>query len=482
MIDYRQAAELRVLPLAVVPLPHAKVLKLAAAAPADAELAKKLKFITGMEIRLVPSESIDLQRQIFAAYHGDESALARKLSSLALRRKTSTDQPNRDTIRETGGDATAFLCSLIDYAIARGGSDLHIMPRHDGGFVQLRINGELLSHESPVIDLALQREVVNRLKVLAKLDLTQKSRPQDGSFEIEAGGGTVGIRLSLMPTVHGEKAVLRILGAQSLLRLAELGLAPDVSQLLNDLMRRAEGALIFAGATGSGKSSSMYAIVSELAERSLSVASLEDPVELAIPKISQSAINLKAGLDYATGLRSILRQDPDVVLVGEIRDSETAKIALQAALTGHLLLSTVHARDAFEVLLRLAGLGVDCLTLSQALNLVIRQLLLPALCESCKVADLRASAACGREAWQPVGCQACDYSGYAGRELVCEALAIDGELARAIAEGKLARRTLRPLAERYVGIESSLEALLSRGKISLNQFMEALPPKSEREI
>jgi len=308
--------------------------------------------------------------------------------------------------------------------------------------------------------------------VLANLNIAKRALPQDGAFSVLAGRDKVFIRVSIMPTVSGEKAVLRFTGGRGVLPLLELGLHPLTLFSIQTVCRKLGGAILFCGPTGSGKTTTMYSVLDSLSENNINLVSIEDPVETVLMGVSQTAINEQEGLTYASCLKAIVRQDPDVILLGEIRDSESAQMALRATLTGHLLLSSIHARNVFDVLLRLRNLGIDDLTMAQGVALIICQRLIPSLCDSCKVIDLKNSNIAKRELFQPVGCKQCDYSGFAGRVLADESLLITKELSDCIASGEISTARLREFADNksYVSLDSSVRTLLKEGIICMDGF------------
>jgi type II secretory ATPase GspE/PulE/Tfp pilus assembly ATPase PilB-like protein len=311
--------------------------------------------------------------------------------------------------------------------------------------------------------------MVARLKVLARLDTTRREIPQDGAFKVPREGiEPASARLAIMPTIHGEKAVIRFLGVEDPSDLTRLNLSAAVLEELRVFMQRREGMALFAGPTGSGKSTTIYGVLQELAKGGRSVVSIEDPVERDIREISQTSIDEKLGLDFPTALRAILRQDPDVIALGEIRDAESARTAFHAALTGHLVVGTVHARRALDVPIRVGHLGVDPLTIAEALRLIVCQRLVPLLCRGCRVLDLVASNRAGVSLYREVGCDRCDYSGFSERRVVAEYIALDRKAAAVLAaHGRFAPEDL---PKRSTSLEGELRALLLSGLISSRQF------------
>ncbi len=469
LLSYELAERFQVLPLGLVRMGVAELLLVAAQEGHDPALLKDIQFATGRRVRLAGVDRGALAEAIFLAYHDDDSKLAHTVAGLRTGREEATASLQQSPeFRGVSGDAAQLIEALVDYAIAKQASDIHLLARHDGSYVKLRIHGELYSHAEALGSLGLHQQIISRIKVLAGLDITCRNLPQDGSFKVPMGTGSVHIRASLMPTVHGEKAVLRLAGSRSHATLDSLEFPPEVRQQLEQTLELHEGALFFAGPTGSGKTTTMYALMVELASRNLNVVSVEDPVEFHLNGITQTEVRVAQGLDYPTCLRSILRQDPNVVMLGEIRDEESARVALQAALSGHLIVSTVHARSALEVFMRLQSLGIDAVTLSHAVRLAISQRLLPRLCEQCKIFDLAPSRELDLQIFRQVGCSRCDYTGYSGRVMAVDSLLVDSDLAREIQKGRFDPQEVIGGAGRepQFTFEQSIRKLLAAGKIS----------------
>jgi general secretion pathway protein E len=271
--------------------------------------------------------------------------------------------------------------------------------------------------------------------------------------------------VSILPTVHGEKVVLRLIATQSLATLEALGLSEAALSYFNTYLDRSEGLILLSGSTGSGKTTTLYAALSQLSKRNLNIVAVEDPVEYYVTGVTQTAIDERIGLTYPTVLRAILRQDPDVVLIGEIRDNESAQIAIQAAMTGHLMLSTVHARSAAEVVTRLRFLGVDPLSLVQALQLSVNQKLFPKLCQQCKVIDLAASRTFGADVYKAVGCPRCSHTGASGQIPAFEILEVRGQVAEIITSQD-PNLVAELISLRSIRIEDEIRKLVFSGTIA----------------
>lgn len=367
--------------------------------------------------------------------------------------------------------------NLLEEAVRQRASDVHVEPG-DGTFtIRFRIDGTL--HVAMTPPPALHPAVTTRLKVLAGMDVAERRLPQDGRFRIRVDGREFDCRCSTMPTVHGEKVVIRLLDRSlGVARLDDLGLPPDVVAQLRELVRRPHGLLLVTGPTGSGKSTTLAALLQEIDRTRLNVLTIEDPVEYEIPGASQSQVNPRAGLTFEVALRHLLRQDPDVIMVGEVRDRETADTAVRAALTGHLILATLHTNDAPSSVTRLVDMGVEPFLLGSSLLAVLAQRLVRVLCPHCRqayapgeaVRSVFAAAGVPLPAdgvlYRPVGCGECR-GGYAGRRAIAELMVTNPALRDRIAAGataaELGRRAvaggMRTL--RQAGLELALAGITS---------------------
>ena len=327
--------------------------------------------------------------------------------------------------------------SILQQAVAEGASDIHIEPRVDELAVRLRVDGVLRVAMS--IPPRLKNGVVARLKILGSLDIAERRIPQDGRFSVRLGGQKVDFRVASLPTIFGEKIVLRLMDASSVeADLTKLGFAPEIFEKYREIFARPYGAILVTGPTGSGKSTTLYATLAELNSQEKNIITVEDPVEMRVPGVNQMQVNPKAGLTFARGLRSILRGDPDIVMIGEIRDFETAKISVEAALTGHLVLATLHTNNAPGALSRLTDMGVEPFLTSSAVDCVIAQRLARKLCERCKEpVEMEEEVLAGMEFpfehapkdglrfHKAVGCNRCGGSGYRGRVGIYEMMVVD---------------------------------------------------------
>jgi general secretion pathway protein E len=335
-----------------------------------------------------------------------------------------------------------LINSLIAEAVKNKASDIHLEPFENRLSVRLRVDGVLAEIASLAARMAPY--IVSRIKVMARLDIAEKRIPQDGRISLKLGDRTFDVRVSTLPSRHGERVVLRLLDtAQAHLSLVDLGMSAEVYARMQDLLLEPNGILLVTGPTGSGKTTTLYAGLTLLNDRSKNIMTVEDPVEYALDGVSQTQVNSKVGMTFASGLRAILRQDPDVVMVGEIRDMETAEMAIQASLTGHLVLSTVHTNSAVAAITRLRDMGVEPFLLASTVKGILAQRLVRQLCVSCKKPALdqahmqqELGGDCGDAViYEPVGCPDCGGKGYSGRRGIYELVKITPEIRAMIQDG-----------------------------------------------
>ncbi|MBI2393606.1 MAG: type II/IV secretion system protein [Deltaproteobacteria bacterium] len=350
------------------------------------------------------------------------------------------------------GDAVVVLDDIVRHACNSGASDIHLEPKRDRMQVRFRIDGAMVEHRSITPELGPQ--VVSRVKVMARMDIAERRLPQDGQMTLELGlSQRTHVRASTFPSSQGEKVVLRILRQQSVHAFDRLGLRPEVMRRVREHLAAPQGLIITCGPTGAGKTSTLYAFLQQIDTTKINVVTLEDPIEVEIDGITQGQTNVRQGFTFAGGLRSILRQDPDVILVGEMRDAETAGIALQAALTGHLVMSTLHTSDAVETIVRLVDLGIEPWIVANALTSVLAQRLVRMVCPGCRDgATLESDLWDGDEVLlpsgspivRPRGCIQCHRTGYRGRTGIFEFVELDDDL-RDMIKTKAAAREYREL-------------------------------------
>ncbi|NLC70450.1 MAG: Flp pilus assembly complex ATPase component TadA [Desulfuromonadaceae bacterium] len=343
---------------------------------------------------------------------------------------------------------TSPIVRLIDstlfHALQRRASDIHIETAENGVVIKYRVDG-VLFRATETLDSRFQGPIISRIKVMSELDISERRIPQDGRFKVRLGNKVIDFRVSIMPSIFGEDAVIRILDKQAVasdlkgLTLDSLGFSEEELPRLRRMIREPYGMVLVTGPTGSGKTTTLYAVLSEIHNEQEKIITIEDPVEYQVPGILQVPVNEKKGLTFARGLRSILRHDPDKIMVGEIRDQETAQIAVQSALTGHLVFSTVHANDVFDVIGRFLHMGLDPYNFVSSLNCIIAQRLVRTICSKCRKkvtypdslmaeSGISPAQAAGQEFYEGDGCDACYQQGYKGRSAIVELLELDDEV------------------------------------------------------
>ena len=363
-----------------------------------------------------------LATRIARAYAGGESSAAAvvgEVESAVDLSRMMQDLPAVEDLLEAADDAPIIrmLNALLTQAAKDGASDIHIEPYERSSSVRFRVDGTLREVVQP--NRALHAALISRLKIMAELDIAEKRLPQDGRISLRIGARAIDVRVSTLPSAHGERAVLRLLDkGETRFTLESLGMAGDTLARFDHLVQQPHGIVLVTGPTGSGKTTTLYAAIGRIDTTTTNVLTVEDPVEYELPGIGQTQVNPKIDLTFAKALRAILRQDPDVIMIGEIRDQETAQIAIQASLTGHLVLATVHTNDAPSTVTRLIDMGVEPFLLSSSLLGVLAQRLVRKLCTDCRRQDAQGL-------WHPVGCPACGMSGYRGRTGVYELMVCD---------------------------------------------------------
>ena len=347
----------------------------------------------------------------------------------------------------------ALVNSILLKAYNSGASDIHIEPFENQTYVRLRIDGQLIDYIT--VEPKLHASIVTRIKVMSDLDIAEKRIPQDGHTKVILDNKLMNIRVSTLPMLAGEKIVMRFLNTETKLDNSEtFGMNPYNYEKIKRIMQHPNGVIYITGPTGSGKTTTLYMMMDRIAKGAINVSTIEDPVERPLPRINQTQVNNQAGMTFAIGLRALLRQDPDVILVGETRDGETASIAVTAAITGHLVLSTLHTNDAVSSITRLEDMGVEHYLLASALKGVVAQRLMKKICPKCREKytptkdDLLVLQEDVPELWRGKGCDYCNGTGYKGRIAIHEILEIDGEVRQLISKN-------RPLEEIYKYLEEN---------------------------
>ncbi|MBE2243698.1 MAG: type II secretion system ATPase GspE [Burkholderiaceae bacterium] len=444
--------------------------QLVLSAPEGASLAALSEVLRLYAVDVMEHEAqATLAQRIAAAYAGGESSAATVIGEVESKVDLSRmmqELPAVEDLLEAGSDAPIIrmLNALLTQAAKDGASDIHIEPYERSSAVRFRVDGTLREVVQP--NKALHAALISRLKIMAELDISEKRLPQDGRISLRIGGRAVDVRVSTLPSAHGERAVLRLLDkAESKFTLEGLGMSGETLARFDKLIHQPHGIVLVTGPTGSGKTTTLYASLGRIDTSSTNVLTVEDPVEYELAGIGQTQVNPKIDLTFAKALRAILRQDPDVIMIGEIRDFETAQIAIQASLTGHLVLATVHTNDAPSTVTRLTDMGVEPFLLSSTLLGVLAQRLVRKLCPQCKTADAR-----GR--WRPVGCAECGHTGYKGRTGVYELMVADDKV-KSLIHSRAAESQLFVAAEQ-AGLRSMREdgeRLVAEGVTSAEEVM-----------
>jgi general secretion pathway protein E len=426
----------------------------ATADPLNPLIVDDLRQCTGLEVRVVVSAADAILEAIDRTYEGSATPLQRIVEGIEDERATDGDE-DVNHLRDMAFEAPVvrLVNLLIEGAIAAEASDIHVEPFEDTLRVRYRIDGILFDQEAP--PRRLQAAVTSRIKIMAELNIAERRLPQDGRIRVTLHGRRVDIRVSTVPTVHGESIVMRLLDRSTVfLPMERLGFTADTARKFDALIKRPHGIVLVTGPTGSGKTTTLYAALDKINSPDLKIITVEDPVEYQLKGVNQIPVKAKIGLSFASGLRSIVRQDPDVILVGEIRDLETAEISIQAALTGHLVFSTLHTNDAPAAITRLQDMGVEPYLVASVLEGVLAQRLLRRICQVCRepyrspAADLEAlgiAAAADTPLFRGRGCDECRGTGYRGRTAIYELFMITEEV-RSLMLRRASAREIRRLA------------------------------------
>lgn len=370
-----------------------------------------------------------------------------------------------------------FVNSLFYQAIKKKSSDIHIEMHEFKAEVRYRVDGVLTKHIE--LDKNIMSLVISRIKVISNLDISEKRIPQDGRTQIKIAGRTLDIRVSILPTFYGERVVMRILmQSEDILSVKELGFPSYITDELERVLGNSYGMVLVTGPTGSGKSTTLHSLLHQVVSVEKNIITVEDPVEYKSNEFSQIQVNTKVGLTFAAGLRSILRQDPDIIMVGEIRDSETASIAVQSALTGHLLFSTLHTNRAPAAITRLIDMGVERFLISSSLLAVLAQRLVRKLCDECKCEDesLASHELFGlskdKKIFKPVGCKSCNFTGYSGRVAIGELFIIDDDIKEYL-KSDVDDNTLMKMAVKsgMISLDKQLKLMLENGETSVSEVV-----------
>ena len=370
-----------------------------------------------------------------------------------------------------------LINGVISQAIKARASDIHFEPYEDRIVVRFRVDGilrEVLSQDSKISSV-----LISRIKIISGLDISERRLPQDGRVSLSLGDKSIDVRVSTLPSSYGERVVLRLLDKQSAqINIEDLGLPPKILSNYKSTLKNPEGIILFTGPTGSGKTTTLYAGLRHLSDSSQNILTVEDPIEYTLRGIGQTQVNSKTGYTFAKGLRAILRQDPDVVMVGEMRDVETAQIGIQASLTGHLVLSTVHTNSAIAAITRLRDMGIESFLLASSLRTIISQRLVRRLCLECKkeeVASLQIQKIfnldSSQKVWNSTGCSSCSHTGYQGRIAIAECIQIDKELKELIHNNASENAIANYVFKENKSIDDASLELLKNGTTSCEELI-----------
>jgi type IV pilus assembly protein PilB len=444
MVDGAVARRLEVLPIG---FGQAGQLRVAMANPSNVLAIDDLSMMTGRSIMPVVAAREDIMAAISRVSNLEGAVLE------AVQDEAAPTLEERVELRESADDAPTIklVRSIIAQAVEQGASDVHFDPEPDGFQVRFRIDGVMA--DAAQVPKRMVSSVVSRIKILANLDIAERRLPQDGRIGLTIDSRQIDLRVVVLPLVDAESVVLRILDSGSApLTLEDLGMQEHDRDRFNSALRRSYGGVLACGPTGAGKSSTLYAALLSIASREKTIITIEDPVEYRLEGIRQVQVNEKTGMTFATGLRSMMRADPDIVMVGEIRDADSAHIAVEAALTGHLVLSTLHTNDAPSAVSRLTDMGIEPFLVASAIDCVVAQRLARKLCEHCKVPSAEMAGA-----FEPVGCMRCGNTGYRGRVGLFELMKVTPEMHHLIVE----RTSVERMSE--LAIEQGMRRLRDDG-------------------
>ncbi|MHC4474525.1 MAG: GspE/PulE family protein [Planctomycetota bacterium] len=437
------------------------------------------------KIKVVLSAAHEIQKAIEAIYHGSdlEEQRLRDLVELEVSQGNEEEEQVESDVSEveaTKAPVVRFVDLLLSQAVKSRASDIHIEPQEKSMAIRMRIDGVLRNMVPPARNM--QAAVVTRIKILSQMDIAERRLPQDGRFKMKAMGRPIDVRVSAIPTIYGEKIVMRILDAAAVNHdLDELGFEPQLLKEFKTILAQPHGIVVVTGPTGSGKSTTLYSALSYLKDPTKNITTVEDPVEYRLAGINQIQVKPEIDLDFALCLRAILRQDPDIILIGEIRDKETIEIAMKASMTGHLVLSTFHTNDAPSAISRFVYMGVEPYLLASTLNLVVAQRLVRRICDRCKeqvhldaevikCLNIDPQKAAEAAFYHGRGCNACGKTGYSGRLPIFEFLVVDGDTRDVLVAGK-GESKIRAMAR-----EKGYGGLLHSG---VNKIFEGLTTAEE---
>lgn len=449
--------------------------------PSNMDAAEDIKMASGMDIGFVLATAPAINDAI-EKYYANVTAQKMADDMSSEEQDAATQAANELDDRVDSAPIVKMLNTLVQQAYVTHASDIHIEPFRDTVIIRMRIDGAL--QEYMRISPSAHKSLITRIKILSNMNIAEKRIPLDGRFDYTFEGELIDIRVSTLPTTYGEKAVLRLLGTAmgNDVKLTDLGMLPENAEKFMRICEAPNGVVLVTGPTGSGKSTTLYTVLQDLNKPTVNVTTIEDPVEKKVFGINQVQTNHKAGLDFASALRSILRQDPDIVMIGEIRDNETADIAMRAAITGHLVLSTLHTNDAVSTIARLIDMDVPPYLVAAAMNGVLAQRLVRKLCPKCKkkveVTEAQKNILKDHsitEAYGPVGCPNCSFTGYKGRTSIHEVLTVDTGLRELITKNATTEE-LRAYAQKkgMIFMDENVRIKIKEGVTSVDEYMRTI--------
>lgn len=449
--------------------------------PEDMSVIEDVKMSSRMDASVVLSTEDLIFAAIERYYKNAELFYHEESSNVQTINIVSSDTAKKmDEIESSVNNTPVvkLVNNLVQQAYIRQVSDIHIEPFEKEVLVRMRIDGDLV--EVMRLDPSALNSIISRIKILSGMNIAEKRVPQDGRFAYVTDDFKVDLRVSTLPTIYGEKCVMRLLntGGDNLMTFDKLGMTKEHIEKFNRILSAPNGIILVTGPTGSGKSTTLYAVLNKLRQPNINITTVEDPVEKQMFGVNQVQVNSKAGMTFASGLRALLRQDPDVIMIGEIRDYETAEIATRAAITGHLVLSTLHTNDSIATIVRLIDMGIPAYLVSASVNAIIAQRLVKRLCPYCK--RKRAADETDRmvlednsikEVYEPVGCPECNNAGYSGRIAVYEIVELDHTIRKMITNGN-SMDEIREVARKNGSefLADNLRELVQKGITSLDEF------------
>ncbi len=458
LIPEKLSREKKIIPIFKI----GKALTVATSDPQDVTVIDQIRLKTGLDVEFALASESAIENAI-EQFYGVGGSIDEVVRGVDKQIASLPEEASGVMLEELAQEAPVvkLVNMLIMEAVKERASDIHIEPQENTVRIRFRIDGVL--HEISSLSKRMQPTIISRIKVISKLDIAEKRKPQDGRLRMHMENREIDVRVSTFPTVHGENIVLRILDkATVILELVQLGFSCDMLTNFEKLIKRPNGIILVTGPTGSGKTTTLYAAIETLNCEEKNIITIEDPVEFHLPSIRQSQINPKAGVTFATGLRSILRQDPDIIMVGEIRDSETADIAVQAALTGHLVFSTLHTNDAAGAVSRLQDMGVESFLISSSIIGILAQRLVRTICPKCKE-PYEGVDENGRQAvfYKGKGCKFCKKTGFYGRLGIFELLVMNDKI-RKLVMAKASSEDIKAAAQ-----ESGFKTLRQDGMLKV---------------